>query len=482
MNSLDENSSLKSFCKLEGEDYISNFYRYKLFSKEKDMYLLTVDDGSFIFLNSSAFKQLKKGKIIDEKVYLSLVEKGIIVTETNFNDLVSKTFKRYSFLENGTSLHIVIPTNRCNQGCHYCFAEPAKIDANKEDNDMTEKTARKTIEYIMKSPSSAITIEYTGGEALIRFDLVKLMTLYAKELNLKYKKDLRITIVTNLTMMNEEMAQWLIDNDVTICTSLDGPKEIHNANRIILAKGGKEIATYDTVIFWIKKINEMYKKKGSNYIVNALPTITKYSLAYWKEIIDLYVELGMRMIDIRAMFSIGRGVEETKDPNFYTGEEFIVFYTKCLKYIEELRSKGVNINDRMKELYEVKVLENRPTYHADFESPWGAATGSVTYFNDGTIYACHEAIGKEEFKLGNIYEDSWKDIFNKKETAFTILSSMLEANPKCDADPYKPYDSTLPIENYYKFGKFNFYPEKTLRHFETKFHCDRIFNEVLKKI
>ena len=252
------------FIKKEGIDYLSNFYRSALYDKKNKIYLLTTDDGNFLFVNSSALRQLRTGKIIDENIYNIFLSKNIIVNQNNFNRIVQKTTKRYGFLANGTSLHIVIPTHRCNLGCTYCFASATKIEDSKDENDLDEKTAKRIVEFILTSPSNAITIEFQGGEATARFDTVKLMSLY------------------------EEIALWLIENDITICTSFDGPKIVHDKNRFINAKNGIEIGTYDKVVHWINRINQIYEDKKKPYKVNALMTVTKHSLPYYKEIIDEY--------------------------------------------------------------------------------------------------------------------------------------------------------------------------------------------------
>ncbi len=469
------------FLKKEGEDYVSNFFRSKLYDKDKKMYLVTVDDGNFLFLNKSAFRQLKCGNIEDEDLFLKLVAKGIIVTDENFNLIVDRMGKRYSFLDNGTSLHIVIPTSRCNLGCKYCFAEPDSIGAPKEKYDLDEKTAKKIVEFIMSSPSRAITIEFQGGEATARFDLVKIMTNYAKELNEKYKKNLKLAIVSNLTLMNDEMAQWFVDNDVTVCTSLDGPKVVHDKNRIILAKEGVEIGTYERVVYWIKRINAICEEKKKKWRVNALMTNTKHSLPYYKEIIDEYVSLGISLVDIRGLTYVGKAVRN-EDNLSYSFDDFVDFYKKSLKYIQERQTKGVRIDDRMKRLYKTKILENKPTYHTDYESPCGAATGQITYHSNGDIYTCHEALGRDEFKLGNVFADDWKSVFKKSEVSKGILNSMLEANPICDRCVFKPYCGTCMVENFYHFGKFNFYPTKTGRHHETVMHCKEMFDGILKEV
>lgn len=473
---------MNSFIKKEGIDYISNFYRYDYYKNDKNNILLTTDDGNFLFLNQSSFKQLKRGKIEDKDIYKKLIDKGFIINQDNFQNVVDKTRKRYTFLMNGTSLHIVVPTSRCNQACPYCFAAPDHIGADKEKTDMSEETAKKTIDFILQSPSYAITIEFTGGEALARFDIIKDMIEYAKKKNESLKKDLRFTIVTNLTMASERMLEWLIDNDITICTSLDGPKQVHDKNRIILGAKGKVIGTYDKVIYWINWVNEKYKEKNKPQKLSALMTITKYSLPYHKEIIDLYVSLGMNLVDVRALTMVGNIMDIGARDMWYSKEDFIDFYLKSIAYIDELRSKGVDLDDRMRDLYNKKILENEPTYHTDYESPWGAAIGGLTYNADGSIYACHEAMGQKEFNLGNVHKDTWKTLFKKDETSFVIMSSMLEANPMCDRCALKPYCGTIPIENYSMFGKFNFYPSKTSRHHETTFHAHRVFDKILNKL
>ena len=468
------------FQKREGIHYISNFYRYKLFDKETKHYLLTTDDGNSLFLNSSSFRQLKKGRLEDENLYNILLSKGIIVNETNFNNVVEKTRKRYSFIGNGTSLHIIVPTHRCNMGCVYCFAEAENIE-NQSIKDMTSETAKKTVEFIMKSPSDAITIEFQGGEPLLGFENIKIIVKYAKELNRKYCKDLKFALVSNFTLMTEGMAEWFIENGVSFCTSLDGPREVHDNNRPILAKNKIKVGTYDKVAYWIKKINSMYKKKGVEGHVNAIMTITKESLPYFKEIIDEYVKFGIYLVNIRPLTMMGR-VKDTRNGISYDMKDFICFYQDSLKYIDSLNRVGIFVVDRIRDLYNLKIIENKPGYHADFESPCGAATGNIVYFTDGSIYTCNEALGRDEFKLGNVYEDKWSDIFKKNETAKAILNSMIESNVMCDRCVYKPYCSTCMVENFYSEGKFHFYPTKTSRHHQTIMHSENFFNNIFNEL
>lgn len=469
--------------KKEGVDYISNFYRYDIYDKEKRVYLITVDDGNFIFVNSHILKQIKRGKIEDVEIFKKLEDKGIVLTEKNIQKVIKKTSNRYQFLTNGTTLHIVIPTSRCNLGCTYCFASPDKISADKNKTDMTDETAKKIIEFILKSPSYATSIEYQGGEAIANFDKIKLMTKHGRELNKIYDKDLEFSIVSNLTLMTDEIVEFLIDNDISICTSLDGPKYVHDKNRVINIKEGKDVGTYDKVIYWIDRINEKYKERGIDKKVNALMTITQYSLPYYKEIIDEYIKHNISLVDIRELTIVGNAANKDEVSHiFYSNDQFKEFYMKSLEYIEELKEKGYNMVERTKDMYETKILENKPTYHTDFESPCGAATGQIVYHSSGDVYTCHESLGREEFKIGNVYTDKWADMFRREETGKAILNSMLESNVKCDRCNFKPYCGTCMVENFYNFGKFHFYPTKTHKHHTTVMQSRMVFDEIYEKI
>jgi uncharacterized protein len=470
-----------NFCKKEGIDYIQNYFRFALFDKTKEIYLLTVDDGNYIFINSSVFKQIKRGKIIDKISYNNLLSKGILITPNNIEQIINQTKTKYSFLENGTSLHIVIPTYRCNQGCSYCFASPKEIDDIEDGNDLDEKTSKKIIEFIMSSPGKAATIEFTGGEAMANYPQIKVMAIYAKELNKTAKKSLNLTIVTNLTMVNEEMVNWLIDNDISICTSLDGPEHVHDKSRYIQLKTGTQIGTYKTVTKWIKRINEIYKEKGLNRKISSLPTITKYSLPYYKEIIDEHFKYNLNTIDIRPLTYVGKANDDEKI--LYSHDEFKQFYINCLEYLKEIEKKtGNKTTERLKNLYETKIIKNLPGYHTDFESPCGATTGQLTYHSDGKIYTCHEGLGREEFVVGDVFKDKWHNLFEKPQTQKAILNSMIEQNVKCDRCVYKPYCGTCMVENFYHFGKFNFYPTKTQHHHTTMMHSNDIFGKLYDKL
>lgn len=407
----------------------------------KNKYLVTTNSGSFIALSEKEYFNLIHSDF-DENLFKKLEEKGIIITEDNEQKIIGDFRKKNDFLFQGASLHIVIVTLRCNQICTYCQASRKPMDAMKYDMD--KETAKKTVDFIFQSPSDAITIEFQGGEPLLNFPVVKFIVEYANKLNKKHKKDLVFSIVTNLTIMTDNILDFLVKNKVGLCTSLDGPKSLHDKNRKYINGKG----SYNDVIKGIKKIRQK-KSLDKDYqsIPNSLTTITKYSLNKHREIVDEYVNQRFHKIWFRCMTRLGCA-SSVWDELGYRGEEFVEFYKKGIDYI--VKNK-IPIRERMATIILKKILNKKDPGFLDLRSPCGAAIGQLAYNHDGSIYSCDEGrmVG-EIFKLGTV-EQSYKEVLSSDETCSLIGSSVNDIY-LCDNCVFKPYCGVCPVCNYAEQG------------------------------
>lgn len=121
----------------------------------------------------------------------------------------------------------IMLTNKCNLNCVYCF------ETNKGNREIKISTALEIIEKEMNGDDEYDTIEFNlfGGEPFLRFDLIKQIYDY---LNLgSYKKHWMIGLITNGTILNDNIKNWLKDHRKNIsCTlSIDGNKEMQDRNR-----------------------------------------------------------------------------------------------------------------------------------------------------------------------------------------------------------------------------------------------------------
>jgi His-Xaa-Ser system radical SAM maturase HxsB len=400
--------------------------------------LITTDTGTWAALDNQTYEKILIGKA-DPDTQKILENKGIIITEKNIENIIKDMKKRNDFLFRGTSLHIILPTLRCNQKCIYCHSA-VKAKAAKEF-DMSIETAKKTLDFIFQSPSKNITIEFQGGETLLNEEIFKFIYLEANKINKTHKKEIRFALVTNLTSMTEEYFEWIIKQKIDITTSLDGPKEIHDKQRNL--EGGQ--GTYDTVIKWIKR----FKEHGKN--IGVLQVTTKNSLKHPKEIVDEYVSLGITSIQIKPInklgFASGPGWEDLS----YEASEFTDFWKKSLDHIIELNKKGVKIKERYTKIILKKILTNQDPSFLDLRSPCGIVIGQLAYNHNGDIYSCDEGRNFEIFNLGNVHTHTYKEILSSEKTK-NLVSLSINDNLTCDNCAYKPYCGVCIVCNYAATG------------------------------
>jgi uncharacterized protein len=330
--------------------------------------------------------------------------------------------------------------------CVYCHAS-SKSRIMKEF-DMDEKIAKKTVDFIFETPSPGLTIEFQGGEPLLNWKIVKYIIEYAQEKNTIHKKKLMITIVTNLTEMDEKKMEYLIEKGVHVCTSLDGPKELHDHNRRYL--GG---SNFHQVTKWIKRFNQEYKiRKIKDTKINALVTLTKKSLSYPKEIVNEYVKLGLTSIHLRFLNRLGTAKKAWPIIN-YPVKEYLDFWKKAVQYIDELKKQGKDINERMVGIMLNKIQQEYDPNYLDLRSPCGAAIGQLAYNYNGDVYTCDEArmIGDDLFLLGNVKNADYKEIVTCDRACATVSASINDQYI-CNDCVYKPYCGICPVCSYSEQG------------------------------
>ncbi|MDD5769646.1 MAG: His-Xaa-Ser system radical SAM maturase HxsB [Candidatus Gracilibacteria bacterium] len=435
------------------------FFRFKKFGQD---YLITNDIAKHAFLTKEEFNNFVLGKLNSGEKYDELLEKKFIKDESYEKDMSLAFAKRNDFLAYGPTLHIIVTTLRCNHKCQYCHAAVAPMTAKKMD--MTKDTAKKVVDTIFYTSSPNLTIEFQGGESLVNWDIVKYITEYAEIKAFHLHKNVTFALVSNLTLMDEEKLDYLLNHNIHISTSLDGDEETHNFNRTL-----KEANSFEKVAYWIKRINNEYEKKGLEQKVGALLTVTKKSLSKYKEIIDTYVGLGLQGIFLRPLNPYGFAASDLKKLG-YTSEEFIEFYKKSMDYILQLNKSGINFREMLSGIYLSKILTDKDPNYLDERSPCGACIGQVAYNYDGKIYSCDEGrmlgrMGDENFLMGEVGEKSdetYKNMINSDTTKVMVLSSTLDGLPGYNDSVYKPYIGVCPIHSYKTTG--NLIPNYSLDH------------------
>ncbi|MFA6448057.1 MAG: His-Xaa-Ser system radical SAM maturase HxsB [bacterium] len=421
------------------------FFRFRELG---DMVVVTNDAGQHITLDKADFDLLSAGNIGENnKNYLDLKAMGCIHSgDGEPSPVTVEKFKRRNmFIYQGPLLFIVIPTLRCNMKCAYCHASACGPKAY--DYDMSIETAKRVVDTIFESPGINFGIEFQGGEPMLHWEAVKFTSNYAIERNKMHKRNLQLTIVSNLSLMDDEKLEFLISRKIGVCTSLDGPAFVHNKNR-----GGG----HARLIKNIKNIMRRYKVEFDRYTPGALTTITRHSLPFHKEIVDSFVDLGMEGIHLRHYNPIGSAQSAIPDIG-YSPEEFLDFYAKALDYIIDLNKQGTLLIDRTAWLFLLKILGEFDPNFMDLRSPCGAGIGQIAFNYDGSVYTCDEGRmlamqGDESFLMGNVRENNYDELVGAEIVKQTCLASILDGIPRCCDCAYKPYCGVCPLLNYVEEG------------------------------
>lgn len=415
-----------------------NYFNFK---KIADSYLLTNDFGRYMYATKDEIKSLICDKVDYKSQFGKNAQEKLFCFDGSIQAF-SEAVKPYlreskSYLFSSTSLHIFVVTNSCNMKCVYCQAQSGECIS---DGMMSKEIAKKAVDIALSSPDKYLTFEFQGGEPLINFEIIEYIVQYTN--SVKRDKIIDFNIVTNLTLLNTEMTDFIKKNNIGISTSLDGNKELHNKNRTYRNGNG----TYDRVVKGMEKLKE------SEINFGAIETTTKYSIKNAKRIVDEYVDQGLDNLFIRPLTPLGCANKSWSEIG-YSAEEFIDFYRECFHYIIEKNKSGIYLKEGHASMLLSKILEGRAINYMELRSPCGAGIGQVAYYYDGNIFTCDEGrmlseMGDNSFKLGNVFENNYDDLISCNNCKAACISSVLESLPDCSDCVYNPYCGVCPVINY----------------------------------
>ena len=195
-------------------------------------------------------------------------------------------------------LFVVQPTTFCNINCSYCYLP----DRDKKKN-LTPEILSLSLGHLKadKLIGPEFTLVWHAGEPLAtglkRFrELVEIV----EEFSLREKVRIKHSIQTNGVLINQEWCDLFKKYDIRIGISIDGPKFLHDANRLTRTGRG----TFDLVIKGIGYL----KKNDIPY--HAIAVVTKRSLDFPKEIFSFFSENGF--------YNLGLNIEEIEGINSTT--------------------------------------------------------------------------------------------------------------------------------------------------------------------
>jgi len=158
---------------------------------------------------------------------------------------------------------ILVVTDSCNLRCRYCLLGGGAGFKPLRSKHMSWEVAKRAVDHFIALNDSPafqamhdrkINIAFFGGEPLLRGDLIKQIVDYSKALERPgcgYWIDYAVT--TNLTHLPDDLAAFLIESDVGLQVSLDGPQQVHDLCRVDAGGNG----SFSTIVRNLEKLRRL---------------------------------------------------------------------------------------------------------------------------------------------------------------------------------------------------------------------------------
>lgn len=172
---------------------------------------------------------------------------------------------REEMIENKLNSHreqlILNVTENCNFRCSYCLFDD-EFDGFRDHSEqvMSWETAQKAIQefFLHSEDTEVLSIGFYGGEPLLNMKLIQQCVDY---INKSYNASrVNFSITTNGSLLRDDMAKFLADENFIIIISLDGPCEIHDFHR----RTKKGNPTWSNIIDNLREFLNSYPEYQSN--------------------------------------------------------------------------------------------------------------------------------------------------------------------------------------------------------------------------
>ncbi len=370
----------------------------------------------------------------------ALIDNNQLFTENTY--VSSDKFLNRSHVIKALCLHVA---HDCNIRCKYCFAAQGNFEGDRLL--MPLETGKRALEFLVKHSGNRrqLEVDLFGGEPLMNWKVCKALVEYGKELELEYGKVIRFTVTTNGTLLDDEKIEYINKHFHNVVLSIDGRKTINDEMRPAINGKG----TYDIIVPKFKKLVD--GRGNKSYYVRG--TFTHQNLDFDKDVVHL-ADLGFKETSVEPVVS--------EPGDFFSIEEddLIDVYDAYDRLAEDMIER-IGTSDEFRFFHYTIDLKRGPCLIKRL-SGCGAGTEYLAITPEGDIYPCHQFVGDEKFKMGNVLEGDdlnntsghdFKEAHVESKSDCKVCWAKYYCSGGCHANAYnfngdisKPYDIGCKME------------------------------------
>ncbi len=335
-----------------------------------------------------------------------LKDSGKLFAPDTFESMAGTLKQKTAGVVKALCLHVA---HTCNLNCAYCFASQGKY--NGERDVMSLEVGKRALDFLVENSGSRhnLEVDFFGGEPLMNFDVVKELVAYARSIEKEHNKNFRFTLTTNGVLVDDDVIDFANKECSNVVLSLDGRKEIHDRYRVDYAGNG----SWEKIVPKFQKFVEA--RNGKNYYMRG--TFTHANPDFLKDIQQM-LDLGFSELSMEPV------VCAPGDPSELTKEDLAI----VMKQYEDLADLMLKRDKEGKPFtfYHYMIdLTGGPCIYKRI-SGCGSGTEYMAVTPWGDLYPCHQFVGDEKFKLGNV----WDGVTNK-EIQSEFAACNVYAHPEC---------------------------------------------------
>ena len=357
-------------------------------------------------------KYADREDVTEEELYAciadvaALEKAGKLFTPDTFADMAGTFKERSGDVVKALCLHVA---HTCNLNCSYCFASQGKYHGDRAL--MSFEVGKRALDFLIENSGhrTNLEVDFFGGEPLMNWDVVKQLVAYARTQEEPHHKKFRFTLTTNGMLIDDDVIDFANREMSNVVLSLDGRKEIHDRLRVDYAGNG----SYDRIVPRFQKL--VASRGGKNYYMRG--TFTHANPDFTKDVFHM-ADLGFTELSMEPV------VCAPGDPAALTAEDL-----KIVKEQYELLAKDMLRREKEGKpitFYHYMLdLTGGPCIYKRI-SGCGSGTEYMAVTPWGDLYPCHQFVGEENYKLGDI----WNGVTNSK-LRDDFKSCNAYARPEC---------------------------------------------------
>ena len=366
-----------------------------------------------------------------------LKEAGQLFTPDTFKSMADTLKQKTAGVVKALCLHVA---HTCNLNCSYCFASQGKYHGDRAL--MSLEVGKRSLDFLIEHSGTRhnLEVDFFGGEPLMNWDMIKELVAYARKREVETGKNFRFTLTTNGVLVDDDVIDFSNREMSNVVLSLDGRKEVHDRYRVDYHGNG----SWEQIVPKFQKFVEA--RGGKNYYMRG--TFTHANPDFLKDIQQM-LDLGFTELSMEPV------VCAPEDPSALTDADLPVVldqYEKLAALMLERRKAGKPFT-----FYHYMIdLKGGPCIYKRV-SGCGSGTEYMAVTPWGDLYPCHQFVGEEAFKLGDI----WNGVTNL-ETQCEFAACNVYARPDC-ADCWaklycsggcaaNAYHATGSVTGVYKYG------------------------------